>query len=60
LIGLQVEAFMNTAEQIGIPIVLGSQVSRYFKMTANKRPDDGRSAGIAVNRGKGQHCADAS
>lgn len=47
LIGLQVEAFKNTAEQIGIPIVLGSQVSRYFKMTANKRPtmDDLRDSG---------------
>ena len=47
LIGLQVEAFKNVAEQIGIPVVLGSQVSRFFKTTANKRPtmDDLRDSG---------------
>ena len=47
LIGLQVEVLKNVAEQIGIPIVLGSQVSRFFKQTANKRPtmDDLRDSG---------------
>ncbi len=47
LIGLQVETMKNVAEQIGIPIVLGSQVSRFFKQTANKRPtmDDLRDSG---------------
>lgn len=47
LVGLQVEAFKTVAEQLGVPLVLGSQVSRFFKTTAAKRPtmDDLRDSG---------------
>ena len=47
LIGLQVDAFKNAAEQLAIPILLGSQVSRFFKQTATHRPtmDDLRDSG---------------
>ena len=47
LYGLQAETLKNMAESLGIPVVLGSQVSRAFKGRADERPhmEDIRNSG---------------
>lgn len=45
--GLQAETLKNTAEVLGVPVVLGSQVSRAFKARSDERPrmEDIRNSG---------------
>lgn len=38
LYGLMAETLKTTAEQLGVPVVLGTQVSRDWKQTGDKRP----------------------
>ncbi len=52
IIGQQVECIKNISERLMVPVIMGSQVSRDFKATADKRPtvNDLKGSGEIENR----------
>ncbi len=52
LISQQVECIKNISERLGVPVIMGSQVSRDFKHTGDKRPtvNDLKGSGEIENR----------